>query len=63
MLFEIKSLFKHPSPVEVAARELAQAELSSLEHQSAAEFSQAMYAYQENRIKRLKAYLKARAQP
>lgn len=58
---EIRGLFVKPTPLEVAASELDQAELALLEHLSAAEFSQAMVGYQENRIKRLRAYLKARA--
>lgn len=57
----LRSLIQQPTPVEVAARELAMAELSQLEHQSAAEFSQAMVAYQETRIKRLKSFLRSRA--
>ncbi len=58
---ELKHLFVKPTALEVAASELDQAELALLEHQSAQEFSQAMVGYQENRIKRLRAYLKARA--
>jgi len=56
----LKMPFRQPSATEVAARELAQAELSSLEHQSSAEYAQAIVSYQEARIKRLKSFLKAR---
>lgn len=61
MIQELKSLFVRPTALEVATRELDQAELSLLEHQSSAEYAQAIVAYQENRIKRLRAYLKARS--
>ncbi len=61
LINDLKGLFVTPTPLQVAARELDQAELSLLEHQSAQEFSQAMVAYQENRIKRLRAYLKTKA--
>lgn len=53
----IKRLFRKPTPIEVAARELAEAELSKLQAQSAKEYAASVEAYNDNRIKRLKKVL------
>jgi hypothetical protein len=52
------SLFKTPSPVEIAARELDEARRQLLQSQSAAEYASRISAYHLDRIKRLQTYLK-----
>jgi len=54
----IKRVFRKLTPVEVVSSELAEAELSRLEAQSAQEYAAAMVSYQEARIKRLRNFLK-----
>lgn len=51
------SLFKTPTAIEIAARELEQARRQLLESQSAAEYASRISAYHYDRIKRLSAYL------
>jgi len=51
------SLFKTPTSVEIAARELEQARRQLLQAQSAAEYANRISAYHFDRIKRLSAYL------
>ena len=53
----IKRLFRKPTPQEMAARELADAELSKLEAQSAAEYAKSVVSYNDDRIKRLRKFL------
>lgn len=53
----LKRLFRKLTPVEVAARELAEAERSKLQAQSAKEYAASVEAYNDNRIKRLKKVL------
>lgn len=52
------NIFRTPSALEVAARELAQAELSMLEAQSAREYADAMATYHAERIDRLQRYIR-----
>jgi hypothetical protein len=52
------SLFKTPSPVEIAARELDEARRQLLQSQSAAEYATRISAYHLDRIKRLQTYIK-----
>jgi hypothetical protein len=52
------SLFKTPSPVEIAVRELDEARRQLLQSQSAAEYATRISAYHLDRIKRLQTYLK-----
>ena len=54
---KLKQLFSPPSAKELAARELANAERSLLEAQTAAEYARSMVAYHTERIERLRAYL------
>lgn len=54
---EFKSVFKTPSPLQVAANELALAELELLSAESAVEYAVAMVSFNKSRVKRLKAYL------
>jgi hypothetical protein len=58
---EFKSVFKTPSPLQVAANELALAELELLSAESAVEYAVAMVSFNQSRVKRLKAYLVALA--
>ena len=51
------SLFKTPSAVEIAARELEEARRQLLRSQSAAEYASRISAYHLDRIKRLSFYL------
>ena len=51
------SLFKTPTSVELAARELEEARRQLLRSQSAAEYASRISAYHLDRIKRLSAYL------
>lgn len=53
----IKRAFRRLTPLEVAARELAEAELSKLQAQSAAEYAQSVVTYNDARIKRLRKLL------
>lgn len=53
-----KVLFRKMTPTEMAARELAEAELRLLEAQSAVEYAQAIVTYNQTRIKRLRAVIK-----
>lgn len=56
----IKHIFRKPTPAEVVASELADAELARLADHAAQEYAQAMVGYQDVRIKRLKAFLKSK---
>ena len=49
----LKEPFKKPSPLEVIARELADAHLSKLEAETAVEYTQSIVDYNINRIERL----------
>jgi hypothetical protein len=51
------SMFKTPTAVEIAARELEEARRQLLSSQSAAEYANRISAYHLDRIKRLSAYL------
>lgn len=51
-------LFRTPSALELAARELAQAERALLEAETGREYATAMVEYNQERIHRLRKYLK-----
>lgn len=51
-------IFRTPSPLELATRELTQAELALLEAQSAREYADAMVMYHGERIDRLRRYIR-----
>lgn len=55
------NLFKMPTPMEVAARQLATAELELLRSETGVEFASSMVTFNKNQIKRLKAYISAKA--
>lgn len=51
-------IFRTPSALEIAARELAQAERQLLEAESGREYATAMVEYNKERIYRLRKYIK-----
>jgi hypothetical protein len=53
----VKRLLTIPSPLEMAARELMQAQRAKLEAESAMEYALSMVDYNDARIKRLKVRL------
>jgi hypothetical protein len=55
----MKRLFRTPTPKELAARELAEAERAILEALTAREWADAIVQYQTARIKRLREMLSA----
>ena len=57
MIRTLKSLFRRVTPAEVAAKELAEAELDLLGDLSHRDLAQASIAYNEARIKRLRSFL------
>jgi hypothetical protein len=57
----LKRALRKLTPAEVAASELAEAELQRLEAQSAQEFATAMVSYHTKRIDRLRGVLAAQA--
>lgn len=52
------AVFSTPSALEIAARELAEAERLLLESQTACEYAEAMVTYNTERIRRLRNYVK-----
>lgn len=56
---EIKRVFKRPSLLEAAAMELADAEHSKLDAESAAEFADSLVIYHDKRIVRLQNFIKS----
>ena len=59
---DMKRVFRRLTPAEMAARELADAELARLEALSATEYAEAMATYHDKRIARLRAFLVELAQ-
>lgn len=57
MIAAIRRVFRKITPAEVAAKELADAELSMLEAQTAREYAESVMAYNDARIKRLRKFL------
>ena len=57
MITSIRRALRRMTPAEVAARELANAELEKLAAQSAQEYAASIVAYNTTRIKRLKSIL------
>jgi hypothetical protein len=58
MIEQIKDYWRLPSPKELAAKELENAQRKLLEALSAQEYAKRMADYHSDRIKRLTAYLK-----
>lgn len=57
MIQTIRQLFRRLTPAEVAAKELADAELELLSARTGQEFAASVCDYNTARIKRLRAYL------
>ena len=57
LVHRYKEVFKMLTPLEMAANELAEAQRSELEAQSAAEYAQSIVTYNRQRIARLRAYI------
>jgi len=53
----LRDYFKMPSPLQVAANELAQAELELLKAETGVEFASSLVTFNKQRVKRLKAYM------
>jgi hypothetical protein len=61
MITYLKSIFGRLSPLQTAATELAEAELSLLRSESSVEYSNALTTYNRQRVKRLRAFLAEQA--
>lgn len=57
MIQQFKKLTRRLTPVEMAATELAEAELHRLEAQTAVEYATSVVSYEDARIKRLRKFL------
>jgi len=57
LALSLKRAFRKLTPAEVAAIELADAELAKLQAQTAMEFAASVVDYNSTRIKRLKTFL------
>jgi len=57
MIATAKKLLSTPSPIELAARELVQAQRAKLEAESACEYAASMIQYNDDRINRLRVRL------
>jgi hypothetical protein len=57
MINLIKRTLRRPTPAEVGARELADAELELLSAMTHKEFAQSLIDYNESRCKRLRSFL------
>lgn len=58
---EIKQMFMVPTPLEVAAAQLAEAELELLKAETGVEYAGSMVSFNKAQIKRLRAYIAAKA--
>ena len=57
----IKELLSMPTPLEVAAAQLATAELELLKAETGVEYASSMVAFNKAQIKRLRAYISTKA--
>lgn len=53
----LKSLFRPPSPLELATRELLEAQRGFLSSESACEYAESLSLYHSARIERLRTYI------
>jgi len=60
MYLWIKALLSMPTPLQVAARSLATAELELLRSETGVEYASSMVAFNKAQIKRLRAYIAAK---
>jgi hypothetical protein len=58
MLKFLKEKLRHPTPVELAHRELAEARLAKLEAETAVDYARSVVDYNIMRIERLESFLK-----
>jgi hypothetical protein len=56
----LKELLAMPTPIQVAARSLATAELELLKAETGVEYASSMVAFNKAQIKRLRAYIAAK---
>lgn len=56
----IKALLSMPTPLQVAAKSLATAELELLRSETGVEYASALVAFNKAQIKRLRAYIAAK---
>lgn len=61
-LSDLCNIMRLPAPVQIAERELADAQRQLLSAQSGAEYARRMVEYHQDRIKRLTAYVQAARQ-
>ncbi len=54
---DLKNMFRMPTPLQVAARELAQAEHELLKAETGVEFASSLVTFNKQRVKRLKAFM------
>ena len=54
---ELKRLMRRLTPLELAARELVEAELALLEAQSGVDYAESLVTYNTKRVERLRAYI------
>tara|TARA_R110000822_G_scaffold30633_3_gene89109 strand:+ start:645 stop:851 length:207 start_codon:yes stop_codon:yes gene_type:complete len=57
----IKELLAMPTPLQVAARQLATAELELLKSETGVEYASALVTFNKAQIKRLRAYISTKA--
>ena len=57
MIIEFKRLMRRLTPLEVASRELAEAEMQKLSAQTAQEYAASVVSYNTTRIGRLRAFV------
>ena len=57
MITAFKRVMRRLTPLEVASRELAEAELQALTAQTAVEYANSVVAYNAQRIKRLRSFI------
>ena len=57
-LLSLTRLFRKPTPLETATAELREAQLQLLDANTGLEYAQGMVRYNEQRVKRLTAYIK-----
>jgi len=56
---ELKQFFKMPTPLQMAANELANAELELLKAETGVEFASSLVTFNKQRVTRLKAFMTA----
>jgi hypothetical protein len=54
---EMKSMFRMPTPLQMAVRELVQAELDLLKAETGVEFASSLVTFNKQRVKRLKSFM------